>query len=280
MLENSALHILICQGEKGALAAGREVAPTAFISKMRLFEPKASQHFDWKCLGKQQPRRHCTANPLTDILCGRNYFYYICELILGLFPIFSLHMTKNDFILEIYKDDRTVFRLSDIAMLFSQEDIIFLSDRLNYYVHTNKILNPRKGIYAKSGYNPLELANILYTPSYISLEYVLQRSGIVFQYDSSYTSISYLSRSIGINGKTYSYRRIKEEIIMDTTGIIRDQNINIAIPERAFLDILYLNKDFYVDNINPLDKQLIENILPIYKSVALEKRVANLIQNG
>lgn len=189
-------------------------------------------------------------------------------------------MTKNDFILEIYKDDRTVFRLSDIAMLFSQEDIIFLSDRLNYYVHTNKILNPRKGIYAKSGYNPLELANILYTPSYISLEYVLQRSGIVFQYDSSYTSISYLSRSIGINGKTYSYRRIKEEMIMDTTGIIRDQNINIAIPERAFLDILYLNKDFYVDNINPLDKQLIENILPIYKSVALEKRVANLIQNG
>jgi hypothetical protein len=29
-----------------ALAAGRGVAPTAFISKMRLFEPKASQHFD------------------------------------------------------------------------------------------------------------------------------------------------------------------------------------------------------------------------------------------
>jgi len=188
-------------------------------------------------------------------------------------------MEQKDFILEIYKDSRTVFGLSDVAMLFPQEKNRYLSDRMGYYVQTGRLLNPRKGIYAKPGYNPLELANALYTPSYISLEYVLQQAGIIFQYDSRCTSVSYLAREVQIDGKTYSYRRIREEIIMDMTGIVRGRdNVNIATPERALLDMLYLNKDFYFDNINPLDRQLIGRILPAYRSAALEKRVAKLLK--
>ncbi|MCC8035286.1 MAG: hypothetical protein LIO77_05045 [Rikenellaceae bacterium] len=189
-------------------------------------------------------------------------------------------MDKKDFILEIYKDRRTVFRLSDIAMLFPEQENKYLSDRMGYYVQTGRLLNPRKGIYAKPGFNPLELANILYTPSYISLEYILQRAGVIFQYDSRYTSVSYLSREVEIAGKIYSYRRIKEEIIMDTAGIIREDNVNVATAERAFLDMLYLNKDFYFDNINTLDSGLIDRILPAYKSTALEKRVTKLLRDG
>ncbi len=68
---------------------------------------------------------------------------------------------------------------------------------------------------------------------------------------------------------------------MDMTGITRtSDHVNMATPERAFLDMLYLNKDFFVDNVNLLDKQLIGRILPAYKSAALEKRVAKLLQNG
>lgn len=190
-------------------------------------------------------------------------------------------MEKRDFILEIYKDKRTVFRLSDIAMLLPEEDSKWMSDRLGYYAATGRLLNLRKGIYAKPDYNPLEFANILYTPSYISLEYVLQQAGVIFQYDSRYTSVSYLSREIEADGKIYGYRRIKESIIIDTTGIIRGKdNVNIATPERALLDMLYLNKDFYFDNISSIDKQLISRILPAYKSAALDKRVAKLLENG
>ena len=90
-----------------------------------------------------------------------------------------------------------------------------------------------------------------------------------------------MSREIEVNGKTYCYRRIKEDIIINTIGIDRNQdNVNIATPERAFLDILYLYKDFYFDNINPLDRQLIDRIIPAYKSIALEKRVTKLLNNG
>lgn len=173
-----------------------------------------------------------------------------------------------------------MFRLSDIAMIFPSTDNKYLANKMGYYVQTGRLLNPRKGIYAKPDYDPLEFANLLYTPSYISLEYVLQQAGIIFQYDSRYTSVSYLSREIEVDDKIYNYRRIKEEVIIDTTGINRKDNVNIATPERAFLDILYLNKDFYFDNINSLDKQLITRILPVYKSAALEKRVTKLLKNG
>jgi hypothetical protein len=189
-------------------------------------------------------------------------------------------MDKRDFLLEIYKDPRTVFGLSDVAMLFPHEEGKYLSGRLRYYVQTDRLLNPRKGIYAKPDYNPLELANILYTPSYISLEYVLQQAGVVFQFDSRITSVGYLSREMQIDGRMYSYRRIKDEVIIDITGIERKDNVNIASPERAFLDTLYLNKNFYFDNLNPLDSGQIEKILPTYRSVALEKRIAKLLKNG
>ncbi|MEG1573442.1 MAG: hypothetical protein RR328_07845, partial [Bacteroidales bacterium] len=139
---------------------------------------------------------------------------------------------------------------------------------------------PRKGIYAKSNYNPEELACSLYTPSYISLEYVLQKAGVVFQYDERITTVSYLSRSIEIEGQTYAYRKIKGEILVITDGIIRNSNINIATPERAFLDLIYLNKEYYFDNLNPLDKELINKLLPIYNSKTLTARVKKLLQNG
>jgi len=174
-----------------------------------------------------------------------------------------------------------VFQLSDIAMLFPQDANNYLSDRVGYYVRTGRLLKPRKGIYVKPDYEPLEFANLLYTPSYISLEYILQQAGIIFQNDSRYTSVSYLTREVEVDIKTYSYRRIREDIIMDTTGIVRKQdNVNSVTPERAFLDMLYLNKNFYFDNLNLLERPLIDRIVPAYKSAALEKRVIKLFKNG
>jgi len=185
------------------------------------------------------------------------------------------------FILKIFQDKRTVFRLSDIAMLFPEEKHLYLSDRLSYYVKTKRLLNIRKGIYVKPDFNPLELANRLYTPSYISLEFVLQQAGILFQYDTRITCVSYLSRTLEIEGYSYVYRKIRKEIIMDSAGIVLSpDNINTATPERAFLDLLYLNKDFYFDNTQSLDKQLVARILPGYRSTALERRVEKILKNA
>ena len=67
--------------------------------------------------------------------------------------------------------------------------------------------------------------------------------------------------------------------MVDTVGIIRQPNgINIATPERALLDMLYLNSSYHFDNLNSLDKELVLKILPIYKSAKLMQRITKLFE--
>ena len=187
---------------------------------------------------------------------------------------------NRNIIVAVLNDKRTVFTFKEIALLVGEYDYISLNKKLSYQVGKGRLGRPHKGIYVKSGYNPEELSCVLYTPTYISLEYVLQRSGIIFQYDNRITAVSYLNRSIDIESTTYAYRKVKGEILVATDGIIRNDNINIATPERAFLDILYLNKVYHFDNINPLNRSLIANLLPIYNSKKLTMRVNKILKNG
>jgi len=89
-----------------------------------------------------------------------------------------------------------------------------------------------------------------------------------------------LSRSVDVEGRTYAYRKIKGEILVVTQGIVQIDNVNIATPERAFLDLLYLDKEYYFDNLNPLVKDLITQFLPAYKSKTLTARAEKMLANG
>ena len=183
-----------------------------------------------------------------------------------------------DILFEIYKDSRTVFRINDIALLINSADRL-LYQKLNKLVKKGKLLNIRKGIYAKEGYKSEELACLLYTPTYISLGYVLQRSGVIFQFDSAITNISYLNRDVCVNEQLILYRQMKREILLHTNGIINKNNTNVATPERAFLDTLYLNGYFYFDNIKPLNVNKIYEILPIYNSASLKKETEKILKS-
>ena len=187
---------------------------------------------------------------------------------------------KTVVLVTIYNNNRTVYTFSNIALLTGESNAAKLSNKLNYYVHSGKLLNPRKGIYAKNNYNPEELACLLYTPSYISLEYVLQKAGVIFQYDEKITAVSYLSRTVEIDKNVYQYRKIKNEILIDMSGIIRSNNLNIASPERAFLDVMYLNASYYFDNINSLNKNIIYELLPVYNSKILTERINNIFKKN
>jgi predicted transcriptional regulator of viral defense system len=184
---------------------------------------------------------------------------------------------KKDIIFEIYKNSSTVFRINDIALLLDNADDL-LYQKLNKLAKQGKILNIRKGIYAKEGYNPEELACLLYTPTYISLSYVLQQNAVIFQYDSAITNVCYQSREVIVGNQTIQYRQVKDEILLNTAGIVNRNNINIATAERAFLDTLYLGSSMYFDNLKPLNTNKILEILPIYNSRILEKKVNKILQ--
>jgi hypothetical protein len=177
----------------------------------------------------------------------------------------------------LYNDARTVFRLKDVAMLTGETSFVSLNQKLNYYVRTGRFVNPRKGIYCKPNYNREELACRIFAPVYISLEYVLRRAGVIFQYDSRLTAVSYLSREVEVGNQTFSFRKIKNELLVSLQSIEQMANsVTIATPERAFLDMLYLNGTMHFDNLNPLRRDLVEQILPAYGSQILTKRVKKI----
>ena len=177
----------------------------------------------------------------------------------------------------ILGSQRTVFTLQALMMLTECSDTKKLTKSLHYYAQSGKILNPRKGIYAKPKYDEQEMACSLFRPSYISLEYVLGRAGVVFQWDDTITSVSYLSREVEVDGKSYRFRIINPEIWVGMEGVVQQGNVAIASPEKAFLDTVYLSAgNCYFDNLRPLSIKKINELLPFYNSSTLNKRVKEM----
>jgi hypothetical protein len=186
---------------------------------------------------------------------------------------------KNNWLLQIYQSPRSVFGLADVALLTGESNAISLTKKLHYQVGKGNLKNPRKGLYTKPIYEPSALACTVYTPSYLSLDYVLQKEGVIFQYDSTITAVSYLSRALEIDGWKIKYSKIKDSILYNTTGVLSNPDgLNVATKERAFLDILYLKGELYFDSINTINTKLVQELLPIYESKALEKRVMKLLE--
>ncbi len=91
------------------------------------------------------------------------------------------------------------------------------------------------------------LANILYYPSYLSLEYVLSQRGVIPEAVYVYTSVSTRkTRNFQNEIGEFSYRKIKKELftgyeLKEFTGELK---IYIATKAKALFDYLYL-KPFY-----------------------------------
>ena len=187
---------------------------------------------------------------------------------------------KTDFREAIFKSSRTVFKLRDIGMLTGMQDADNLKSAVSYYAGKGVLRNIRRGIYVKDEYLAEELACRIYSPSYISLETVLSRAGVVFQYTSVITVVSYVSRTIEVDDQAIAYQKIKDAVLVEGKGVIRQGDVNIAIPERAFLDRLYLSKNYFFDNIDSLNREVVEDLLPLYRCKALEKRVRRVMKDA
>jgi len=153
-----------------------------------------------------------------------------------------------------------------------------LKERVAYLVKHRAIKKLRRGIYGKRKYNPLELANKLYTPSYVSLETVLRQAGIVFQYYERIFSISYVTRTVEVDGHVLEYRSIKKEILTNPRGVLQEGEVVMASPERAFLDAVYLYRNYHFDSLSGLDWERVFDLQGIYQNKTLVRRVEEYYQ--
>lgn len=185
-----------------------------------------------------------------------------------------------DVLSTILSSPRTVFTPQWLALTDASRSRESIYNSLRYYARTGAIRSPRSGIYTKANYNEQEMACALLKPSYISLEYVLARAGVTFQYRSDITCVSYQTRTIEVDGRSYVFRKINPMIWSNMMGIIQQDNIAIATPERAFLDMVYLSAgQCYFDNLHPLNPDHVRRILPVYNSPVLTKRVEALLRS-
>ena len=184
---------------------------------------------------------------------------------------------KDTDILKLYRSNCTILTFKDISMLWKSTNRDLVKRRINYYVKTGKLYALRRGIYAKDkNYSEYELASKIYTPSYISLETVLQKDGIIFQHYSSIFLVSYLTREIECKKQKIVYKKIKNTILTNPKGLIKEGNYFIASKERALLDTLYLYKDYYFDNLKSINWNACLELVLIYENKNLKKKLVTL----
>ena len=150
-------------------------------------------------------------------------------------------ITKSDFINVFREKGISLFTFGDVRKIFglSINTTAILLGRLK----DKKIVEPLvKGMYvfrlAKETPGDFEVANFIYTPSYVSLESALSYYGIVDQFPYQVTSITpRKTKNFEVGAKTFSYAHIKPKFFCDYR---REGGFLIAEPKKAVFDFLYL----------------------------------------
>ncbi len=174
----------------------------------------------------------------------------------------------------ILRSPKTVFSFKELLLLSEEPSVTSLRKQVSYYVKQGDLYHIRRGIYAKTKeYDPKEVATKIFLPSYISFETVLRDGGMIFQFYSSIFVASYRSQTIDCDGHRYIFRTLKRSILTNNEGIRHTVGYSIASAERAFLDMLYLHKDYHFDSLSSLDWDKVYDMLPLYNNKRMERVV-------
>jgi len=183
-------------------------------------------------------------------------------------------------IIELYKSKNDVFTIKDIALIWKENNSNNLKSKIKYYLDEGKLFSVRRGVYAKiKDYNIFEAVNKIYSPSYISFETILQKEGLIFQYTEEIFLAAQLSKQIEINKRKIIYRKLKKEILLNKNGVIYENNYYRATKERAFMDMIYLNKNYSFDNLRTIGWAKCFKMLDIYNQKTLRQALNFYSQN-
>lgn len=169
----------------------------------------------------------------------------------------------------------------------------FDRNNLTHWVKKGYLVRLRQGYFAFSEYRgkndyALYFANRIYSPSYISLHTALAFYGMIPEAVVQFTSITSLKTASFTNDfGEYSYRNVKESLMFgyELKPIADKRTIQLATPEKALLDLLYLYP-FYnnvqeiealrldEDYLNQdLKKDLLQEYGSAFQSKALDRRI-------
>lgn len=188
--------------------------------------------------------------------------------------------TKGGYLEALLRSPKTIFSMEDIALLWGAPITTASRMRLSYYIRSGKLVRAYRGLYAKDkNYDRFELATRINTPAYISFETVLTRAGVNFQYYNSIFVASYKSKEMLVDNQKIIFIRMKDYVLSNTVGIEHQNGVAIATGERAFLDRVYVSKDYHFDNLSKLNWKKVFEILPIYQNKRMERKVKEYFES-
>ncbi|MBI5554713.1 MAG: hypothetical protein HY920_02520 [Elusimicrobia bacterium] len=180
----------------------------------------------------------------------------------------------DNLIAKLYQSPKTILNTKDLALLWEETNSSNLKSKIGYYVKQGALTRLTRGVFAKDkNYNSKELATSIYTPSYVSFETVLREAGIIFQHYDTIFVASHWPLTKKIDKYTITFRKLKDSLLYNPTGIKNENSYSIATPERAFLDTNYLFPKYYFDNLNPINWEECLELVKIYDNQQLIKRL-------
>lgn len=171
---------------------------------------------------------------------------------------------KIDRFAELAKLGEVVFHTKDLANLWRVKSPNTLHTALKRYVKRGLLFRIYRGFYSlKSAQeiNPLFLGiKALHEFSYVSTESVLAREGIVSQVSDKITLVSSKSKRFSINNSHYLSRKLADCYLFNPAGVISENGIRIATPERAVADLLYFNPRFHFDGASLVNWRKVKSL--------------------
>ncbi len=143
-------------------------------------------------------------------------------------------------------------------------------DKIASLIKQGAIIRVKKGLYVfgkelrRQPYSLETLANLLYGPSYISLEYALYVYGFIPEQVYTVTSVTIgRSRCFSTPVGNFSYRKISMpgfavgmDVIQNTSG----STYMMAVPEKALLDKLQSERGLPIRSKRDVERYLVEDL--------------------
>jgi predicted transcriptional regulator of viral defense system len=183
-----------------------------------------------------------------------------------------------------------IFTASEVkSVFFDQKNI---SSQIAFWLKKGYLTKIKDGLYLlskiKSEINPMLFASKIYAPSYLSLEFVLNYYGIIPDIPGTYTSVtSRTTKYFKNNFGNFTYQKVKSEFFSGYESR-NEKNIsfNIATPEKALMDYLYLNKsnlkadpDFWKEMRIDEDFKFKKKKIDLYKKMLNNDTVNKLVES-
>lgn len=177
-------------------------------------------------------------------------------------------------IAKLYQSSKTVFTGKGLALIWRETRPNNLKSKISYYVKRGVLIRLTRGVFAKNNnFDPKELATSLYTPCYISFETVLRETGVIFQhYDTIFVAGPW-PKTMTIKNTKLRFRKLKDLLLYNSSGVLHEKNYPIASRERAFLDMLYLFPDYHFDHLESMDWNRCFELVNIYDNLQMINRL-------